>query len=129
MKRAYAVVYEDGPNNLSAYVPDLPGCVSVGDTLEEIRETMREAITFHIELMTQHGESVPEPQTSLQRAIDLHNEDLSEHYEALGENLPGPSAIAELVAVDSSPDALRVEYGYLAPNQSIPGSDKGLVRT
>ena len=129
MKRTYAVIYENGPNNLSAYVPDLPGCVAVGDTLEEIREITKEAITFHIELMSQHGESVPEPQTSLQRALDLHNEDLTEHYEALGEKVPELPAIAELVAVDSSLEAMRAEYGYLASEQPIPTSGKGLVRT
>ena len=129
MKRTYAVLYENGPNNLSAYVPDLPGCVGVGDTLEEIRETMKEAITFHIELMTQHGESVPEPRTSLQRALDLHNEYLAEYYEALGEDLPEPPAIAELVDVDSSPEAIRVEYGCLTPEQPMPTSAKGLART
>jgi predicted RNase H-like HicB family nuclease len=126
MKRTYAVLYENGPNNLSAYVPDLPGCVGVGDTLEEIRENMREAITFHIELMLQHGESVPEPQTSLQRALDLHNEDLSEHHEALSEDLPEPPAIAELVAVDTSPEAIRLEYGHLFPEELVPVSGGGL---
>ena len=123
------MVYENGPNNLSAYVPDLPGCVGVGDSLAEVRETMKEAMAFHIELMIQHRESVPEPQTSLQRALDLHNDDLAEYYEVLGESLPEYPAIAELVTVDSSPEAMQVEYGYLAPNQSIPGSDNGLART
>ena len=126
MIRTYAVIYENGPNNLSAYVPDLPGCVGVGDTLEEIREIMREAITFHIELMLQYGESVPDPQTSLERALDLHNEDYSEYYEALGESLPEPPAIAELVAVDSSPEAIRAEYAHLFHEELIPVSRRVL---
>ena len=90
MKRTYTVLYENGPNNLSAYVPDLPGCVGVGDTLKEVRENMREAITFHIELMVQLGESVPEPKTSLRSALDLHDEYLAEHPEALVETSPNP---------------------------------------
>lgn len=126
MKRTYAVLYENGPNNLSAYVPDLPGCVGVGDTLEEVRENVREAITFHIELMVQHGESVPEPKTSLRSALDLHNEYVAEHHEAVGKNLPEPPAVAELVAVDTSPEAIRREYGHLFPEELIPVSGRGL---
>jgi predicted RNase H-like HicB family nuclease len=59
----YAVVIEKAQNNYSAYVPDLPGCVSVGDTLEEVRRMVREAIEFHIEGMRLDGEAVPEPMT------------------------------------------------------------------
>ena len=44
----YAVVIEKGERNFSAYVPDLPGCVSVGDTLEEAKAEIREAIEFHL---------------------------------------------------------------------------------
>ncbi|UIE36479.1 type II toxin-antitoxin system HicB family antitoxin [Leptodesmis sichuanensis] len=48
MKR-YAVVIEQAEGNYSAYVPDLPGCVAVGDMLEEVKEMIREAIAFHLE--------------------------------------------------------------------------------
>ena len=128
MKRTYAVIYENGPSNLSAYVPDLPGCVSVGDTLEEMREMMREAMTFHIELMLQHGQSVPEPSTSVQQALDLHNRDLSEDYRALGEPVPETPAIAELVDVDASPEAIRREYGHLIRDGLPDRPDRGLRR-
>jgi predicted RNase H-like HicB family nuclease len=59
----YAVVIEKAENNYSAYVPDLPGCISVGDTFEEVQQMIREAIEFHIEGMRQDGEPVPEPTT------------------------------------------------------------------
>jgi predicted RNase H-like HicB family nuclease len=59
----YAVVIEKSENNYSAYVPDLPGCISVGDTLEEVQQMIREAIEFHIEGMQEDGEPVPEPTT------------------------------------------------------------------
>jgi len=59
----YAVVIEKGPNNYSAYVPDLPGCVTAGKTLEEIRTMLEEAIPFHIEGLQEDGDSVPEPTT------------------------------------------------------------------
>ncbi len=61
----YAVVIEGGPNNYSAYVPDLPGCVSVGDTLLEVEQMIREAIELHIEGMREDGEDIPTPFTVL----------------------------------------------------------------
>ncbi|MBI4910353.1 MAG: type II toxin-antitoxin system HicB family antitoxin [Acidobacteria bacterium] len=61
--RKYAVVIEYGPNNLSAYVPDLPGCVTTGKTVEEIERNMREAIELHLEGMIEDGEPIPEPST------------------------------------------------------------------
>jgi predicted RNase H-like HicB family nuclease len=60
MKR-YAVVFEKTPNNWAAYVPDLPGCVTTGNTLDDTRRLIAEAIEFHIEGMRLHGETVPEP--------------------------------------------------------------------
>ena len=59
--KKYIVIYEHGPDNWSAYVPDLPGCIATGKTREEIEQQIREAIEFHIEGMQQHGEPVPEP--------------------------------------------------------------------
>ncbi len=57
----YAVVIEKGERNYSAYVPDLPGCVSVGDTLEEAKVEIREAIEFHLEGMREDGLPIPKP--------------------------------------------------------------------
>ncbi len=57
----YTVLYERGPNNWSAYVPDLPGCIATGKTREELETLIREAIEFHIEGMRQHGEFIPVP--------------------------------------------------------------------
>ena len=51
MRLQFAVVFAQTPNNYGAYVPDLPGCVSVGDTWEEMQDMIKEAITFHIEDM------------------------------------------------------------------------------
>ena len=59
----YAVVFEKAPHNWGAYVPDLPGCVTTGPTLEETRRLIAEAIEFHIEGLRLHGEPVPEPTT------------------------------------------------------------------
>jgi predicted RNase H-like HicB family nuclease len=57
----YAVVIEKGESNYSAYVPDLPGCVAVGDTMEEIEAEIRAAIQFHLEGMREDGTPVPPP--------------------------------------------------------------------
>jgi predicted RNase H-like HicB family nuclease len=62
MKR-YAVVIEQGPDNLSAYVPDLPGCVTTGKTVEEIERNIREAIALHLEGLREDGVPIPEPTT------------------------------------------------------------------
>ena len=59
--KEYAVIYEPGPNNWSAYVPDLPGCVSTGQTRDEIERNIREAIELHIKGMLADGDPVPEP--------------------------------------------------------------------
>ena len=62
----YAVVIEKAPSNYSAYVPDLPGCVATGATIEEVEREIREAIEFHIEGMRQDGESVPQPSSTVE---------------------------------------------------------------
>ena len=57
----YPVIYEKCENGYSAYVPDLPGCIAVGATLDEVRESMAEAIAFHIEALREAGYPVPVP--------------------------------------------------------------------
>ena len=57
----YAVVIEKGETSFGAYVPDLPGCVAVGETREEVLTLISEAIEFHLEGMAEDGEGMPEP--------------------------------------------------------------------
>lgn len=59
--KKYAIVIEYGENNLSAYVPDLPGCITTGRTVEEIERNIREAIELHLEGLRDDGEQIPEP--------------------------------------------------------------------
>jgi predicted RNase H-like HicB family nuclease len=61
MNRKYAVIFEQAETNWAAYVPDLPGCVSTGRTLEETELNVREAISGHLEALREFGEPVPEP--------------------------------------------------------------------
>ena len=63
--KKYAVVIERGESNLSAYVPDLPGCVTTGRTVDEIERNMRVAIELHLEGMVEDGEPIPEPSTDV----------------------------------------------------------------
>ena len=57
----YVVILEEGETSFGAYVPDLPGCVAVGETREEALELIREAIEFHVESLRENGDPVPSP--------------------------------------------------------------------
>jgi predicted RNase H-like HicB family nuclease len=63
--KKYAIVIEHREYNLSAYVPDLPGCITTGRTVEEIERNIREAIEPHLEGLREDGEPVPEPHTAV----------------------------------------------------------------
>jgi predicted RNase H-like HicB family nuclease len=62
----YAIVIEKAQENYSAYVPDLPGCVTTGETIEEIEQNIKEAIALHLEGLREEGLPIPEPTTSCQ---------------------------------------------------------------
>jgi predicted RNase H-like HicB family nuclease len=57
----YLIVIEKTSNNLSAFSPDLPGCVATGATKAEVEERMREAIRMHLDGMREDGLEIPEP--------------------------------------------------------------------
>ena len=63
MKKKYAVVIERGPTSFGAYVPDLPGCVAVGKTREEVERLIQEAIELHLDGMRADGLPIPEPKS------------------------------------------------------------------
>ena len=58
----YAVVIERGPMSYGAHVPDLPGCVAVGETKAEVLVLIREAIELYLEALEEDGETIPSPQ-------------------------------------------------------------------
>lgn len=62
----YAIVIEKAEGNYSAYVPDLPGCVSTGATVEETETSIREAITFHLDGMREDGTPIPPPSSHVE---------------------------------------------------------------
>ncbi len=57
----FLIIIEQGSRNYSAYVPDLPGCVATGKTLEDVEANMRGAIEMHIEGMIEEGLPIPTP--------------------------------------------------------------------
>ena len=61
----YTVIYERGQTNWGAYVPDLPGCVSIGDTLAEVQENIKEAIELYLEVLKEDGKPIPRPSTEV----------------------------------------------------------------
>jgi len=60
----YLVVVEKGPTSFGAYVPDLPGCIAVGETREEVLASIHDAIEFHLEGLREQGEPIPAPSSS-----------------------------------------------------------------
>jgi len=59
----YAMIIETGRENYSTYLPDLPGCIATGKTIEELKQRMREAIELHLDGMREDGLPIPEPTT------------------------------------------------------------------
>lgn len=62
----YAVVIEKAEANYSAYVPDLPGCIATGATIEEVEREIRDAIAFHLDGMRADGLEIPEPTSKVE---------------------------------------------------------------
>jgi predicted RNase H-like HicB family nuclease len=61
----YVVIIEKGPTSYGAYVPDLPGCIAVGETREEAEELIREAIEEHLAILKASGDPVPQPTSAV----------------------------------------------------------------
>lgn len=57
----YAIVIDKTENNYGAWAPDLPGCVALGDTVEEVELRMRSAIEMHLAGMREDGQPIPQP--------------------------------------------------------------------
>ncbi|HTE41758.1 MAG TPA: type II toxin-antitoxin system HicB family antitoxin [Steroidobacteraceae bacterium] len=62
----YAIVIENAGGNYSGYVPDLPGCVATGSSIEETEQGLREAIEFHLEGMREDGDPIPPPSSHVE---------------------------------------------------------------
>ena len=62
----YAVIVEEGENSFGAHVPDLPGCVAVAETREEVLKLIQEAIEFHLQGLREDGQPIPQPSSSVE---------------------------------------------------------------
>jgi len=70
MRVKYAVLFEQAESNWAAYVPDLPGCMTTGKTLEETEINIREAIEGHLRTLRDFGDPVPQP-TSVAKEVEI----------------------------------------------------------
>jgi predicted RNase H-like HicB family nuclease len=72
--RFFIRIYHDG-HSYSALAPDLPGCVAAGDTVEETKQLMADAIVMHLDLLTGSGEKIPSPRHSMKFTMDETSEE------------------------------------------------------
>ena len=63
----YLVIYEKTSTGYSAYVPDLPGCITTGPTLPDTKKSMQEALSGHLSVMREFGDPIPQPTTVAER--------------------------------------------------------------
>jgi len=62
----YAVIVEEGETSFGAYVPDLPGCVAVAETRDEVVRLIEEAIEFHLDGLREDHQPIPQPSSSIE---------------------------------------------------------------
>lgn len=67
----FIVLIEKSDNGYAAYLPDLPGCVAAGDTIDETRELIAEAVASHLEILAEDGDPMPEP-NSLSQTLAVY---------------------------------------------------------
>ncbi len=87
MKNQVLVEIEYSGNNFSAYVSELPGCVSVADTPKEMEESIKEAISFHVEGSLEDGDSVPDKfRGQYELAFQFDTQGLLHYYKGIFQN-------------------------------------------
>jgi predicted RNase H-like HicB family nuclease len=96
MIREYLVVYEQGANNWSAFSPDLPGCGSLGDALDDTRANMREAMELYLSETAAAGEPIPEARGAVVNFEEFDPEHEAKQYvvEWITVSLPGTATQA-----------------------------------
>ena len=67
----YAVVIEGSDESFAAYVPELPGCVATGESIDAVEWLIRDAIRLHVATLAFHGDPVPPPTTTAVRVVEL----------------------------------------------------------
>lgn len=79
-RRKFLVVYEKGAKNWSAFSPDVPGCGSLGDALEDTRANMREALELYLRESAKAGEPLPEPVANTIDFTEFDPDHKTKHY-------------------------------------------------
>lgn len=101
-RETFAVVLEKGTTNFGGHLPDLPGCVAVGNTLAEVREDLRIGLREHAQAMVDDDDEIPERRRSRKEALVDYAESVWEDESSwLGGETVG--AIAERMTVDLQP--------------------------
>jgi predicted RNase H-like HicB family nuclease len=65
----YLVIVEEGEGSYGAYVPDLPGCVAVGESRDEVMSLIRDAVDLHLEDLRERGDDIPPPHSTVEKVI------------------------------------------------------------
>ena len=101
-RETFVIVFGKGPNNFGGHLPDLPGCIAIGDTLAEVREDMRIALRRFAQGMVDEDEEIPERRRSPKEALVDYAESVWDDESSwLGGETVG--AIAEPMTVDLQP--------------------------
>ena len=123
MTRSYLVVYEKGAHNWSGYSPNVLGCISAGDTLEEMRAMMTEALEGHLQGMFDDGDELPVPG---ENTVDFTEETAAngvEHCIVEWLEIRMPTDKSAATEVDSSEDQSVQDEALCADETEIyPGA-------
>lgn len=103
MRPYIALIHKEPDSAYGVSFPDLPGCISAGDTLDEARANAAEALAFHLEGMTEDGDAIPEPSTLESVMADRENRDAV----AILVDAPKPSARAVRINITLPADVLE----------------------
>jgi len=106
MKKTFLVVYEKGKKNYGGFAPDVPGCISLGDTLEDIRANLHEALQLYMDTSVELGYAIPEP-TSTTVTVPIE-----------GETYPKVSYVVEHLTVNI-PRAKTAKHKPLQSRQTV----------
>jgi len=115
----YSVVVEKANENYSAYVPDLPGCVATGDTIESVQREIRQAIGLHVQGLKEDGLTVPEP-TSVVDYIDIGSETEQTAASLISNDVPIEKPEDDQYGIDAFAEAIAASIEKLfAPEGTV----------
>jgi predicted RNase H-like HicB family nuclease len=102
MTREYLVVYEKAADNWSAFSPDVPGCGSVGDTLDDTRSHMREAMEIYLNEVAKAGEPIPNASATTVNIDEFDPEHETKQYFVEWLNVALPPSVSPTTAMQAA---------------------------